>query len=188
MQPQPDVLTGSSTGPQAAQPFGAIAAAAWQQQHRTQHPASGPDNGQRSDVMPLFSGGIFDEGYNVGRAPICVPLPADVRRVLLVSVITGAMTYVRCLETVVHANQASFCRGPLATCVSSYSHAVYLEVDVSRCSVRFELSVLRCQQLCQHCIGLISASASQDMGTTTTSAQSFARAAIISRSMGGNTC
>ncbi len=46
-------------------------------------------HGQRSQVVPLFGGGVFDSGYNAGRAPKRVPLPAGAARVLLVSVITG---------------------------------------------------------------------------------------------------
>ena len=56
-------------------------------------PGTAAYDGQRSQVVPLFSGGVFDPGYNAGRAPKLVPLPAGGRRVLLVSVITGVFSH-----------------------------------------------------------------------------------------------
>jgi len=75
-------------------------------------------DGQRSQVVPLFGGGVFDSSYNTGRAPKRVPLPAGARRVLLVSVITGASENVSTAQTYeqqcTHVTARSrSCHGPL---------------------------------------------------------------------------
>ena len=84
-QPQSDVP--------AVRPGDGVTATA-RQQYPAQSPGLGPNNGQRSDVVPLFGGGVFDDSYNADRAPLRVLLPDDVRQVLLVSVITGARSIV----------------------------------------------------------------------------------------------
>lgn len=42
-------------------------------------------------ILPLWEGGTFDEHYNSGRKAIGFRAPAGTRRVLLESVITGAL-------------------------------------------------------------------------------------------------
>jgi hypothetical protein len=114
-QPQSDVLTGPGAGSLAAQPGGGAAAAARRPQHPAHSPGSEPDDWQRSDIVPLFSGGVFDDSYNAGRVPKRVALPTDVRRVLLVSVITGAKTMMWLLNAVMHSSRLSL---PWVTCLS----------------------------------------------------------------------
>ncbi len=48
-------------------------------------------------ITPLFTGGAFNENYNVGRTPATVPIPADATRVELWTIVTG------------HGNDASSC-------------------------------------------------------------------------------
>jgi hypothetical protein len=42
-----------------------------------------------SQVVPLFTGGPFDSNYDVGRVPVDVPIPADAKRVELLTLVTG---------------------------------------------------------------------------------------------------
>ena len=51
--------------------------------------SSGEDAGRPSEIVPLWTGGSFNEDYNANHPPISVTIPADVVKVELFAIISG---------------------------------------------------------------------------------------------------